>query len=64
MTTKVSCELYRESHLIWKKFVKQLSHTVDLHWSIQPLTKAAVTAGEKQGGNILGLNSVPQSCEI
>lgn len=64
MTTKISHELYEKGHRIWKEVVEQLPHTVDLHWSIQPLTREAVRAGENRGGNILGMEKVPQSCEI
>ncbi|KAI1394750.1 hypothetical protein F4819DRAFT_501584 [Hypoxylon fuscum] len=64
MTTKISHELYEKGHRIWKEVVEQLPHTVDLHWSIQPLTREAVRAGENRGGNILGMEKVPQSCWI
>ncbi|KAI0171064.1 hypothetical protein BJ166DRAFT_211070 [Pestalotiopsis sp. NC0098] len=64
LTTKVSEELYVEAHRAWKEEVEHLPKTVDLHWSIQPLSQTAVKAGKKRGGNILGLEDVPQSCWI
>ncbi|KHN93733.1 FAD-binding, type 2 [Metarhizium album ARSEF 1941] len=64
MTTKISPKLYQEVHQLWRNIVDQLSLTADLHWSIQPLTQAAVMAGRNRGGNILGLENVSQSCLI
>lgn len=64
MTTKISPKLYKQGHLRRKEVIQQLPDTVDLHWSIQPLTEAAVLAGENRGGNIMGLEKVPQSCWI
>lgn len=64
MTTKVSCEFYEEAHRLWKAVVEHLPRTVDLHWSIQPLTQAAIMAGQDRGGNIMGLQDLPQSCKI
>jgi hypothetical protein len=64
MTTKISQELYEAVHLCWKEVVEQLPRTADLHWTIQPLSQAAVTTGKERGGNILGLEDVPQSCKI
>ncbi|KAF3067391.1 Bifunctional solanapyrone synthase [Daldinia childiae] len=64
MTTKISCELYEKGHRLWKDIVEKLPRTVDLHWTIQPLTQEAVRAGEDRGGNVLGLEKVPQSCKL
>lgn len=60
----MSEELYVEAHRAWKEEVEHLPKTVDLHWSIQPLSQTAVKAGKKRGGNILGLEEVPQSCKF
>ncbi|EFY94039.2 6-hydroxy-D-nicotine oxidase [Metarhizium robertsii ARSEF 23] len=59
--TKVSHELLHQGYQIWKDIVDQLPRAVNVHWSTQPLTQAAVMAGRNSGGNILGLEKVPQS---
>ncbi|KAK7923662.1 FAD-binding domain-containing protein [Apiospora marii] len=61
MTSRISQELYEENFEYCKDILAKLPATVSLHWSIQPLSQAAVEAGEKRGGNILGLQKVPQS---
>lgn len=63
MTTRISHELYVEGHQCYKEIVAHLPDSVSLHWSIQPLTQAAVAAGKDRGGNILGLENVSQSCK-
>ncbi|KAL5114029.1 hypothetical protein ACEQ8H_008085 [Pleosporales sp. CAS-2024a] len=64
MTTQIDDRMYNEIHLCWKEIVEQLPRTADLHWSVQPLSLAAVTAGKERGGNILGLQDISQSCWI
>ncbi|KAK8036501.1 FAD-binding domain-containing protein [Apiospora marii] len=64
MTSRISQELYEENFEYCKDILAKLPATVSLHWSIQPLSQAAVEAGEKRGGNILGLQKVPQSLWI
>ena len=36
----------------------------DLSYTIQPISKAAVTAGQARGGNILGIEMIEQTCEL
>lgn len=61
MTSRISHELYQTCFDHCKGILEKLPTTVSLHWTIQPLTLAAVEAGEKRGGNILGLQKAPQS---
>lgn len=61
MTSRISQELYEENFKYCQEILDKLPATVSLHWTIQPLSQAAVEAGEKRGGNILGLERAPQS---
>jgi hypothetical protein len=59
--TKISHELYIQAH---EQFLKANASThVNLSYTIQPLGTRAVREGRAKGGNILGLDPVPQTCK-
>jgi hypothetical protein len=59
----VSHELYVEVFHAWQEVCKTLPTGVNLHFTIQPVSSGGVQAGEDQGGNIMGLEKVPQCCQ-
>ncbi|KAI1395905.1 hypothetical protein F4819DRAFT_166712 [Hypoxylon fuscum] len=59
-TTKVSYDLYADVYATWRDLTKNLVTGVDLHFTIQPVTRSCVQAGEDCGGNTLGLENTPQ----
>lgn len=63
LTTKLSSDLYNEVNEIWQEVSKKVPDGAMLHYTIQPLTTLAVQAGEDRGGNMLGLQKVPQCCK-
>jgi hypothetical protein len=63
VTTKVSRELYAEIFEAWEEVCKKLPTGVNLHFTIQPVSSGGVQAGDNRGGNILGLEKVPQCCQ-
>ncbi|KAH9993467.1 6-hydroxy-D-nicotine oxidase [Xylariaceae sp. FL0662B] len=58
-TTKVSHDLYVEVHELWLERLNTAS--AEMSYSIQPLAVSGIKAGEERGGNILGLDVVPQT---
>ncbi|OJJ72078.1 hypothetical protein ASPBRDRAFT_43473 [Aspergillus brasiliensis CBS 101740] len=60
VTTRVSQELYEEVYNTWVDVCKTLPTGAVLHYTIQPMGTAGVQAGKDRGGNIMGLESVPQ----
>ncbi|KAI1348041.1 hypothetical protein F5Y01DRAFT_328885 [Xylaria sp. FL0043] len=59
-TTKVSYDLYIEVYKAWKGIVSKLPAGIDFHYTIQPVSASAVEAGDKQGGNVMGLQQESQ----
>ncbi|KAI1275439.1 hypothetical protein F5Y07DRAFT_400433 [Xylaria sp. FL0933] len=59
-TTKASYDLYIEVYKAWKGIVSKLPARVDFHYTIQPVSASAVEVGNKQGGNIMGLQKESQ----
>lgn len=62
-TTKVSCDFYIQVHNLWLDSARRYTKTSNLWYNIQPTPTTAVQIGEDQGGNSLGLQKVPQTCE-
>lgn len=62
VTTRVSQDLYEEVYQVWKKTCATLPAECVLHYTIQPMGAAGVQAGTDRGGNIMGLEGVPQCC--
>ncbi|ETS78644.1 hypothetical protein PFICI_08497 [Pestalotiopsis fici W106-1] len=60
LSAKASYDLYADIHRSWQDRVSGLAESVDLHFTIQPIGTACVQAGQDHGGNILGLEKVPQ----
>ncbi|KAK7737297.1 hypothetical protein SLS53_006600 [Cytospora paraplurivora] len=61
LTTKISADLYNEVNQLWQEATKKVPEGAMLHYTIQPLTTSAVQAGHDRGGNMLGLEKVPQN---
>ncbi|KAI3319668.1 6-hydroxy-D-nicotine oxidase [Xylariaceae sp. AK1471] len=60
VTTKVSLDLYLAIYNKWVAIVKDLPEGMALNFAIQPVSPACVRAGQKGGGNIMGLEEVSQ----
>lgn len=60
VTTRVSHDLYDRVYLCWTQLRKTLPAGCALHYTIQPMGTAGVQAGSDRGGNIMGLEAVPQ----
>ncbi|RAH72997.1 FAD-binding oxidoreductase [Aspergillus aculeatinus CBS 121060] len=60
VTTRVSHDLYDRVYLCWMQLRKTLPAGCVLHYTIQPMGTAGVQAGSDRGGNIMGLEAVPQ----
>ncbi|KAF7532617.1 hypothetical protein G7054_g7835 [Neopestalotiopsis clavispora] len=60
LSTKVSHDLYADIYGSWQSGTSTLATGVDLHFTIQPVGTACVQAGQSRGGNVLGLEKVPQ----
>jgi hypothetical protein len=63
LSAKASYDLYADIHRSWQDGISGLAESVDLHFTIQPIGTACVQAGQDHGGNILGLEKVPQCCK-
>lgn len=63
MTTRISQELYEKVYKSWDETCKSLPAGYVLHFTIQPMGKAAIQAGKDRGENIMGHESVPQCCK-
>lgn len=63
LTTKISADLYNDVNKLWQEATKKVPEGAALHYTIQPLTTSAVQAGRDRGGNMLGLEKVPQNCK-
>ncbi|KAI9147046.1 FAD-dependent monooxygenase yanF [Paramyrothecium foliicola] len=64
VTTKVSQKLYDQVYESWVEACKKLPEGAVLHYTIQPVGTAAIRIGQEEGGNILGLEDVPQCCWV
>ncbi|KAF2477645.1 FAD-binding domain-containing protein [Lindgomyces ingoldianus] len=60
-STKVDHALYVDVHERYLELLKTDMPSANLSYTIQPVAKAAVQAGEYRGGNSLGLEKVSQS---
>ncbi|KAI0151860.1 FAD-binding domain-containing protein [Xylariaceae sp. FL1272] len=60
VATKVSSDLYDDVYACWKEVTSKLPAGVRLHYTIQPVTAAAIQAGENAGHNVMGLEKVSQ----
>ncbi|KAI0379083.1 hypothetical protein F5Y04DRAFT_290559 [Hypomontagnella monticulosa] len=59
-TTKVSHELYVGVYKCYLDVISKLPSNITLHYTIQPVSTAGIQAGEDRGGNIMGLEKLPQ----
>ena len=59
----MSPKLYEQVYLKWQDVSKTLPEGVVFHYTIQPVETRATEIGREQGGNILGLEGVPQCCK-
>lgn len=64
ISTKLSSELYSEITQAWQEASAKLPEGAVLHYTIQPVASSSVQAGEDRGGNIMGLEKVPQTCKL
>ncbi|KAI1313125.1 hypothetical protein F5Y03DRAFT_390136 [Xylaria venustula] len=62
VTTKVSYDLYFEVYKMWKEVIGELPAGIDSHYTIHPVSASAVEAGERRGGNAMGLQKDSQCC--
>ncbi|KAF2734805.1 FAD-binding domain-containing protein [Polyplosphaeria fusca] len=60
-STEVDHELYIQVHQRYLKLLETDMPSANLSYTIQPVATGAIQAGEKRGGNALGLEVVPQS---
>ncbi|ROV99464.1 hypothetical protein VMCG_06301 [Cytospora schulzeri] len=60
LTTRLGSDLYNEVHELYQEVIKKVPQGAMLHYTIQPLSTLAVQAGEDRGGNMMGLEKVPQ----
>ncbi|PYH81523.1 FAD-binding domain-containing protein [Aspergillus uvarum CBS 121591] len=60
VTTRVSHDLYDRVYQCWAQLRATLPVGCVLHYTIQPMGTAGVQAGRNRGGNIMGLEEVPQ----
>ncbi|KAJ3534208.1 hypothetical protein NM208_g7635 [Fusarium decemcellulare] len=60
ITTKVSQDLYTDVYKAWLEISQTLPEGAVLHHTIQPIGTACIRAAENNGGNIMGLEEVPQ----
>lgn len=63
VSTHVDHNLYVEVHERYVELLKTDMPTANLSYTIQPVARAAVKAGQERGGNALGLEVTPQSCK-
>ncbi|KAK7952974.1 6-hydroxy-D-nicotine oxidase [Apiospora saccharicola] len=59
-TTKVSLDLYIESHELYLEAIK--TSAAELFYTIQPVACSVMQEGEDRGGNIMGIEKVAQDC--
>ncbi|KAI0391556.1 FAD-binding domain-containing protein [Xylariaceae sp. FL0594] len=59
--SKVSANLYIKVYRLYQEIVDKYGEAVELSYSLQPAPTAAIKHGEKLGGNIMGLEEVPQT---
>ncbi|KAI0150225.1 FAD-binding domain-containing protein [Xylariaceae sp. FL1272] len=59
--SKVSADLYIDVYKVYQKTVEKYGDATNLSFSIQPAPSAAVEQGNARGGNIMGLEKVPQT---
>ena len=62
-STQVDHDLYVDVHERYLELLKTDMPTANLSYTIQPVAKYAVRAGQERGGNSLGLEAVPQACK-
>ncbi|KAI1267656.1 hypothetical protein F5Y18DRAFT_378391 [Xylariaceae sp. FL1019] len=60
VTTGVSADLYNLVYDAWKQVILPLPSDVRLYYTIQPVSASAVEAGERNGGNTMGIDKTSQ----
>ncbi|KAF4462413.1 Bifunctional solanapyrone synthase [Fusarium albosuccineum] len=60
VTTKVSQDLYADVYKAWLEISQTLPEGAVLHHTIQPIGTACIRAAKNNGGNIMGLEEIPQ----
>ncbi|KAF4991537.1 hypothetical protein FDECE_14011 [Fusarium decemcellulare] len=60
VTTKMSQDLYADVYKAWLEISQTLPEGAVLHHTIQPIGTACIRAAKNNGGNIMGLEEVPQ----
>lgn len=50
-------------HQLWLDAMKKYPEIDKLWYNIQPASAATVQIGEDRGGNCMGIEKVPQTCE-
>jgi hypothetical protein len=60
----IELDLYLEVYEEYRnKLNSSAGSSANLTYTIQPIGSAGVLAGENEGGNILGIPRIPQSCK-
>lgn len=63
-STRIDHDLYVDVHERYLELLKTDMPSANLSYTIQPVSKATVMAGQQRGGNALGLEVTPQSCKF
>ncbi|KAI1169675.1 6-hydroxy-D-nicotine oxidase [Nemania sp. FL0916] len=60
-SSKVSVDLYIKVYEVYQEIVQKYGEATNLSYSLQPAPTAAIKLGQSRGGNIMGLEEVPQT---
>ena len=65
VSSLVDAKLYREAHAFWRQeaLATHEATGANMTFTIQPITRALVSAGHARGGNPLGLPSQDHQCQ-